>query len=85
MPGTKEKLLKALKDAAVEMDEDQAVELSSQVIKEGIDAFEAIDQGLAKGMRPTPARRSSCRKRFWRKALNTQGGTLCQKRVQPKK
>jgi len=50
MPREKEKLLKALENAVVEMDEEQAVALSHQVVEKGIDAFEAIDQGLAKGM-----------------------------------
>ena len=50
MSRDKEQLLKALENAVVEMDEEQAVALSNQVIEEGLDAFEAIDQGLAKGM-----------------------------------
>lgn len=50
MPQTKEKLLKALENAVVEMDEEQVIVLAGQVIEEGFDAFEAIDQGLARGM-----------------------------------
>jgi dimethylamine corrinoid protein len=50
MPRKKEELFKDLKNAVVEMDEDQVVTLANQVIEEGVDAFEAIDQGLAKGM-----------------------------------
>jgi len=50
MPREKEELFKDLKNAVVEMDEDQVVVLANQVIEESVDAFEAIDQGLAKGM-----------------------------------
>jgi len=46
----KEKLYSKLSDAVVDMDEDSVAVLSDQVIKEDIDAYEAIDQGLAKGM-----------------------------------
>lgn len=44
------KLYKKLSDAVVDMDEDGVVELSNQVVSEGADAFEAIDQGLSDGM-----------------------------------
>jgi corrinoid protein of di/trimethylamine methyltransferase len=37
-------------DAVVDMDEDAAVRLSRQVVNEKIDAYEAIDKGLAHGM-----------------------------------
>jgi corrinoid protein of di/trimethylamine methyltransferase len=40
----------ALAEAVVEMDEDGAAELAQQVVDNGFDAFDAIDQGLAKGM-----------------------------------
>jgi corrinoid protein of di/trimethylamine methyltransferase len=39
-----------LADAVVDMDEDRAVELSNQAVAEEVDAYEAIDKGLAKGM-----------------------------------
>jgi corrinoid protein of di/trimethylamine methyltransferase len=41
---------KALSDAVVEMDEQKAITLSQQVVDQNLDAFEAIDQGLANGM-----------------------------------
>jgi corrinoid protein of di/trimethylamine methyltransferase len=37
-------------DCVVDMDEDTAKKLAEQVIAEGYDAFEAIDQGFSKGM-----------------------------------
>ena len=46
----KEKLYSELSDAVVDMNEDVVADLSNQVIEEGLDAYEAIDQGLAKGM-----------------------------------
>jgi corrinoid protein of di/trimethylamine methyltransferase len=46
----KEQLYKELADAVVDMDEDLVTELSNTVIEENIDAFEAIDLGLSKGM-----------------------------------
>jgi corrinoid protein of di/trimethylamine methyltransferase len=39
-----------LADAVVDMDEDKAVSLSNQAVAEKVDAYEAIDKGLAKGM-----------------------------------
>lgn len=39
-----------LADAVVEMDEDLVSELADEVINKKIDAFEAIDKGLSKGM-----------------------------------
>ena len=51
MPSATEKtLLQGLDTAVVEMDEELVVKLANQVIDEGIDPFEAIDQGLSKGM-----------------------------------
>jgi corrinoid protein of di/trimethylamine methyltransferase len=47
---SKEQLYKELADAVVDMDEDLVTELSNRVIEENIDAFEAIDLGLSKGM-----------------------------------
>jgi corrinoid protein of di/trimethylamine methyltransferase len=43
-------LYKKLADSVVDMDEDEAVRLSRQAVDEGVDAYGAIDQGLAKGM-----------------------------------
>jgi corrinoid protein of di/trimethylamine methyltransferase len=45
-----ETLYGQLADAVVNMDEDKAVDLSNQAVAEQVDAYEAIDQGLAKGM-----------------------------------
>ena len=39
-----------LADAVVDMDEDRAVELANQAGAEEVDAYEAIDKGLARGM-----------------------------------
>jgi corrinoid protein of di/trimethylamine methyltransferase len=39
-----------LADAVVDMDEDRAVELANQAVAEQVDAYDAIDKGLAKGM-----------------------------------
>ena len=50
MAYNKEELFRKLEDAVVEMDEDQVAVLANQVVEDGVDAFEAIDQGLAKGM-----------------------------------
>jgi corrinoid protein of di/trimethylamine methyltransferase len=45
-----EELFGALADAVVDMDEDAAVRLSERAVAEKVDAYEAIDRGLAKGM-----------------------------------
>jgi corrinoid protein of di/trimethylamine methyltransferase len=45
-----ETLYGQLADAVVDMDEDKAVELSNQAVAEQVDAYEAIDKGLARGM-----------------------------------
>jgi corrinoid protein of di/trimethylamine methyltransferase len=45
-----EVLYQQLADAVVEMDEDGAADLARQAIDQGLDAFEAIDKGLARGM-----------------------------------
>ncbi|MDR0569761.1 MAG: corrinoid protein [Clostridiales Family XIII bacterium] len=49
MPNEKE-LYGLLSDAVVGMDEDGAASLSRRAVDEGVDAYEAIDQGLADGM-----------------------------------
>jgi len=46
----KEKILKGLSDAVVDMDLKQAVEFAQAAVTAGIDALEAIDSGLADGM-----------------------------------
>ncbi len=46
----KEELFKKLSDAVLDMDDTAAVRLANEVIEKGIDAFEAIDKGLADGM-----------------------------------
>ena len=43
-------LNEALAEAVVDMDEDAVAELANEVVDQGYDALEAIDQGLAKGM-----------------------------------
>jgi corrinoid protein of di/trimethylamine methyltransferase len=45
-----EELYVKLADAVVDMDEEKAVKLSNQAVEEKVDAYEAIDKGLAKGM-----------------------------------
>ncbi|MDP4145097.1 MAG: corrinoid protein [Bacillota bacterium] len=50
MSQSKEELYKKLADAVVEMDEDEAVAVSNQVISNSYDAYEAIDKGLSQGM-----------------------------------
>lgn len=46
----KEELFKQLADAVVDMDEEKAVELAGIIVAEGIDAYEAIENGLSAGM-----------------------------------
>ena len=43
-------ILKALHDAVVEYEEDDASKMANAAVEEGVDAFEAIMGGLAKGM-----------------------------------
>ena len=43
-------IFEQLADAVVEMEDEEVKALSEQAIKDGVDAFEAIDQGLTKGM-----------------------------------
>ncbi|MGE4283416.1 MAG: corrinoid protein [Clostridia bacterium] len=50
MPDNKKELLKKLSDAVVNMEEEETVILSNEVILQQYDAYEAIDQGLAGGM-----------------------------------
>jgi corrinoid protein of di/trimethylamine methyltransferase len=45
-----ENLLKKLADSVVDMDEEGAVKYSNRAVEENLDAYTAIDQGLAKGM-----------------------------------
>ncbi len=47
---TKEQILKELADAIVAMDEDGAVKLAGEALRQGIGAHEAIIDGLSKGM-----------------------------------
>jgi corrinoid protein of di/trimethylamine methyltransferase len=45
-----EDLYRQLADAVVDMDEDKVEALAKQAVEEGVDAYEAIDKGLARGM-----------------------------------
>ena len=46
----REELIKGLYDAVVNMDEDTARELSRTVVEEGVDAYDALNRGLAAAM-----------------------------------
>jgi corrinoid protein of di/trimethylamine methyltransferase len=46
----KESLFQAMAKAVVDMDEDSSARLSEEAVRRRYDAFEAIDQGLTKGM-----------------------------------
>jgi corrinoid protein of di/trimethylamine methyltransferase len=48
--GKRDEILKKLSDAVVEYDEDEAKEWSQKALDEGLDAFDAIMNGLAAGM-----------------------------------
>ena len=50
MPKNKDILFQELSDAVVELEEERAAELAREVIEAEIDAYEAVDQGLAQGM-----------------------------------
>ena len=50
MPTEKEELFKKLSDAVVEMEEEEAISVAEAIIAKGIDAYEAIEQGLSHGM-----------------------------------
>jgi corrinoid protein of di/trimethylamine methyltransferase len=43
-------LFQKLSDAVVDREENDVVELSNQVVSDGVDAYQAIDKGLARGM-----------------------------------
>jgi corrinoid protein of di/trimethylamine methyltransferase len=43
-------LFQKLSDAVLEMEEDTVEETAHQVVEEGVDAYQAIDKGLANGM-----------------------------------
>jgi len=47
----KSEIIQGLFDAVVEMEEDKAVAYAERAVKENIDALEAIEQGLASGMK----------------------------------
>jgi corrinoid protein of di/trimethylamine methyltransferase len=50
MSEIKEKLFQELSDAVVDMDEDKAVAVAKGVVALGLDAYQAIEQGLSAGM-----------------------------------
>jgi len=50
MSRTKNELYAEMADAVLNMDEELSVSLSEESVEAGYDAYEAIDQGLAKGM-----------------------------------
>ena len=50
MSDTRKKLLKELSNCVVDMDEDKAVEMAQQYVKNNFNAYEAMDLGLANGM-----------------------------------
>ncbi len=50
MAKSKEELYKNISDAVLNMEEEETVILSNEVVVEGHDAYEAIDKGLADGM-----------------------------------
>lgn len=50
MPNQRDEILKGLADAVVGMDEDRARELAEEAVATGMDAYDAIMGGLAKGM-----------------------------------
>lgn len=50
MSVSKEELYKNLSDAVLNMEEEETISLSEEVIKNNYDAYEAIDKGLANGM-----------------------------------
>ncbi|MDR3302157.1 MAG: corrinoid protein [Spirochaetaceae bacterium] len=47
---TNEELYKKLSDSVVDMDEESAIRLSKEAVEKNVDAYEAIDKGLADGM-----------------------------------
>jgi dimethylamine corrinoid protein len=46
----KEKLIKAMEEAVLEMDDEEAVSLAEEYVEAGYDAMEGLTEGLAKGM-----------------------------------
>ncbi|SDF24799.1 corrinoid protein [Sporomusa acidovorans] len=50
MPVNKEELFKKLSDAVVDMNEDEAVDLSKEIVDKKVDAYEAVEKGLSDGM-----------------------------------
>jgi dimethylamine corrinoid protein len=50
MSTNKDELYKKIAQAVVDMDEEETVKLSKEVITENYDAYEAIDKGLSAGM-----------------------------------
>ena len=50
MADRKDEILQGLADAVIQMDEDRAVALAHEAIATGLDAYEAISEGLARGM-----------------------------------
>lgn len=50
MSDLKESLLKDLSDSVADMEEEKAMEAAQNYIKNNLDAYEAIDKGLAHGM-----------------------------------
>jgi len=46
----KKEILKGLHDAVVEYEEEKVVELSQAALDEGVDAYDAVMDGLAAGM-----------------------------------
>jgi corrinoid protein of di/trimethylamine methyltransferase len=50
MSEVKERLFQELSDAVVDMDEDKAVAVAQGVVSLGLDAYQAIEQGLSAGM-----------------------------------
>jgi len=50
MPRDKEAVLKSLADAVIQMDEEGAVRFAEETLATGMDAYEAIAEGLSRGM-----------------------------------
>jgi dimethylamine corrinoid protein len=50
MSDRKAEILAGLADAVVQMDEDRAVALAHEALAEGVDAYEAVMEGLSRGM-----------------------------------
>ena len=51
MSDLKEKLLQAISDSVVDMEEEKTIEITKQYIENNFGAYEGIDKGLAHGMR----------------------------------